>query len=59
MLFIMPKKDVRVMKNKLTTYYCMNKECDWKETTHKILDGIKCPKCNGPVLSTEAKENKL
>lgn len=39
------------MKSKLTTYYCMNKTCDWEETSHKIRDGIKCPKCKGPVMS--------
>lgn len=29
--------------------YCM--VCDWKLlNTHKCLDGIKCPKCEGPVM---------
>ena len=37
------------MKSKLTTHYCMIKTCGWKETSHKIRDGIKCPKCGGPV----------
>lgn len=34
-------------------YYCMSKECDWEEKTHKLLDGIKCPKCNEPVLENK------
>lgn len=37
------------MKQALTTYYCMVKTCDYRETTYKIRDGIKCPKCSGPV----------
>lgn len=40
-----------MMKQPLTTHACMDKECGWKETSHKIRDGIKCPKCGGPVLS--------
>ncbi len=39
------------MKNKRMTYYCMSKECDWEETSHKWRDGLKCPKCNSPVNS--------
>ncbi len=39
------------MKGKLMTHYCMVKTCDWKETSHRLLDGIKCPKCGGLVNS--------
>lgn len=39
------------MKMPLTKYYCMSKECGWEETSHKLLDGVKCPKCSGPVNS--------
>ncbi|WP_176544708.1 hypothetical protein [Bacillus wiedmannii] len=37
------------MKQKKTLYYCMNKKCGWTEATHKLLEGLKCPKCNGPT----------
>jgi DNA-directed RNA polymerase subunit RPC12/RpoP len=31
------------------SYHCMN--CDWEiRDTHKHLDGINCPECNGPVM---------
>lgn len=39
------------MKGKKMTHYCLVKTCDWKETSHKLSDGIKCPKCEGPVNS--------
>lgn len=39
------------MKGELKEYYCL--ECDWKETTHKLIDGINCPRCNRTVLSRE------
>jgi predicted Zn-ribbon and HTH transcriptional regulator len=41
------------MKQKAMTHNCMNKSCDWEETSHKLRDGIKCPKCNGSVMSVE------
>lgn len=37
------------MKSKIMSYCCMNKLCGWKERTHKIRDGVKCPECKGPV----------
>lgn len=46
------------MKGKLTTYYCMDKACEWEETSHKLRDGIKCPNCCGPVNSFYPKKNK-
>jgi predicted Zn-ribbon and HTH transcriptional regulator len=45
------------MKSKLMTHYCMDKTCDYEETTHKIRDGIRCPKCKGPVNSYYPKKN--
>ncbi|SLJ98215.1 MULTISPECIES: hypothetical protein [unclassified Paenibacillus] len=33
-------------KQKLTTHYCIDKKCGFEETSHKIRDGWKCPKCN-------------
>jgi hypothetical protein len=44
------------MKMPLTTHYCFNKACDWEETSHKLRDGIKCPKCTGPVMSVPNKK---
>lgn len=32
-------------------HYCLDKTCGWEERSHKIRDGVKCPKCNGPVMS--------
>lgn len=43
------------MKGKLRNHYCMDKACGWEETTHKIRDGISCPKCGGPVMSIDKK----
>lgn len=43
------------MKQKRMTHYCIKKECNWEETSHKFRDGMKCPKCNGPIISKEAK----
>lgn len=45
------------MKAPLTRFYCMAKECDFEETTHKLKEGIKCPKCKGPVMSQEVKKD--
>lgn len=39
------------MKFPLTRYYCISKECNFEEINHKIKEGIKCPKCEGPVIS--------
>jgi len=46
------------MKAPLTRFYCMSKECDFEETTHKLKEGIPCPKCKGPVLSQRVKIDK-
>jgi predicted Zn-ribbon and HTH transcriptional regulator len=40
------------------THYCMDKTCGWEETSHKIRDGIKCPKCNGIVMSVYTTSEK-
>lgn len=37
------------MKSKRLTYYCLDESCDFEETTHKVRDGLKCPKCGGPT----------
>ncbi|APC48965.1 hypothetical protein BME96_12520 [Virgibacillus halodenitrificans] len=32
------------------SYYCMN--CNWEiKDTHRHMDGIKCPECEGPVMT--------
>jgi len=36
----------------------MSKECDFEETTHKLKEGIPCPKCKGPVMSQEVKKER-
>ncbi|HHB1908001.1 TPA: hypothetical protein ACOQ4X_005890 [Bacillus cereus] len=30
----------------LTRHYCMDKRCGWEESSHKLRDGLKCPRCN-------------
>lgn len=47
------------MKGKLMTHYCMIKTCDFELTSHKLLDGIQCPKCNGPVNSYYTKKESI
>jgi predicted Zn-ribbon and HTH transcriptional regulator len=47
------------VKQKRMTHYCINNECGWEETSHKVRDGIKCPKCKGPVISVESKKTLL
>jgi predicted Zn-ribbon and HTH transcriptional regulator len=47
------------MKGKLMTHYCINKKCDFEETTHNMRDGMKCPKCNGPIMSVNPKKQKI
>lgn len=42
------------MKQKLMTHYCLNKDCDYLEQSHKIRDGWNCPKCKGPIKSEDA-----
>ncbi len=44
------------MKGKRMTHYCFDKTCGWKETSHRLLDGIKCPKCQGPIISYHPKK---
>lgn len=39
------------MKAKLTTHMCSDKECGFQVTDHKFRDGMKCPKCNGHIVS--------
>ncbi|SDY43191.1 hypothetical protein [Bacillus sp. 166amftsu] len=39
------------MKMPLTKHSCLNKGCGFEETSHKIRDGWRCPKCNGPMMS--------
>jgi protein-arginine kinase activator protein McsA len=41
------------VKQKRMTHYCIDKECGWEEISHKVRDGIRCLKCNGPVMSVE------
>jgi hypothetical protein len=46
------------MKQPLTKHWCIEKECDWKEESHRIHDGIQCPKCDGLVMSEKVKAGK-
>jgi len=41
------------MKQKLREFRCFL--CGWKVTSHKALDGLKCPDCKGPTTSREVK----
>ena len=37
----------------------MSKGCGFEETSHKIRDGWKCPKCKGPMnLKVVVKKDK-
>ncbi|MCS1392989.1 hypothetical protein NXZ77_15535 [Lysinibacillus boronitolerans] len=47
------------MKAPLTRFYCMSKECGFEETTHKLKEGIPCPKCKGPVLSQRVEKGEI
>jgi predicted Zn-ribbon and HTH transcriptional regulator len=44
------------MKSKLMRHYCMDKECVWQETSHKIKDALRCPECDGLVMSEYVKK---
>ncbi|MGD6781341.1 hypothetical protein ACQCT3_18065 [Sutcliffiella horikoshii] len=44
------------MKNKRMSHFCLDKACNWKVTDHKIRDAIKCPKCDGFVMSEYVRE---
>jgi predicted Zn-ribbon and HTH transcriptional regulator len=46
------------MKHQLTKHYCMDKTCGYEETSHKVLDGRQCPRCNGPIMSEKVKRKK-
>jgi DNA-directed RNA polymerase subunit RPC12/RpoP len=43
------------MKSKLMRYICMEKACGWQETSHKMKDGLRCPECDGFVMSEYVK----
>lgn len=47
------------MKGKRMSHFCMNKECNWNETSHKIRDGIRCPECDGLVMSITVKVEEM
>jgi len=42
----------------LTKHWCMDKRCGFEETSHKIRDGWKCPKCNGLMMYQIVKKDK-
>lgn len=46
-------------KQRLMTHYCLNKECDYLEQSHKVRDGLRCPKCGGFTGACYADKNKL
>ncbi len=37
------------MKQQLTKHWCINPKCKWEIKTHKLLEDLKCPKCNCPT----------
>ena len=39
------------MKMPLTKHWCIDKRCGFEETSHKVRDEWKCPKCIGPMMS--------
>ncbi|MED3183886.1 hypothetical protein [Bacillus thuringiensis] len=39
------------MKMPLTKQWCLYKSCGFEEASHKIRDGSKYPKCNGPMVN--------
>jgi predicted Zn-ribbon and HTH transcriptional regulator len=39
------------MKSKLLRHYCIDKTCGWQEASHKVKDALRCPKCDGLVMS--------
>ncbi|MGE6894464.1 hypothetical protein [Priestia flexa] len=46
------------MKIPLTKHYCIMKDCDYEEENHKAMDGLKCPKCQSPIMSENKKEER-
>jgi len=42
----------------LTTYWCIEKDCDWQITDHKWRDALKCPECDGLITSKDGKRPK-
>ncbi|HDR5270909.1 TPA: hypothetical protein QCS34_004632 [Bacillus thuringiensis] len=46
------------MKMPLTKHWCLNKDCRFEESSHKIRDGWKCPKCNGAMMSKPVVQEK-
>lgn len=48
------------MKFPLSRQYCISKECDFEETSHKNIDGgfEWCPKCKAPMNYEFVKKDK-
>ncbi|QQX27621.2 hypothetical protein P9C78_gp56 [Bacillus phage z1a] len=46
------------LKMPLTKYWCLDRNCGFEETSHKIRDGWKCPHCNGPIMSQQVNKKK-
>ncbi|MED1305718.1 hypothetical protein BK704_11125 [[Bacillus thuringiensis] serovar konkukian] len=46
------------MKMPLTKHWCLDNNCGFKETSHKVRDGWKCPKCKGPMMSRIVAKDK-
>ncbi|MEC2872252.1 hypothetical protein ACIQHV_18055 [Bacillus bombysepticus] len=46
------------MKMPLTKHWCLDRNCGFEETSHKIRDGWKCPHCNGPIMSQQLRNKK-
>ncbi|MFB4471815.1 hypothetical protein ACDI16_02455 [Oceanobacillus caeni] len=45
------------MKIPLIRYFCIDKECDWEEVSHRLRDSLKCPKCGLPTSDERVKKS--
>ncbi|ARW58502.1 hypothetical protein [Bacillus phage Negev_SA] len=46
------------MKMLLTKHWCLDRNCGFEETSHKVRDGWKCPDCNGPMAFQQVNKKR-
>ncbi|WP_426867561.1 hypothetical protein [Bacillus cereus] len=46
------------LKMPLTKHRCLDRNCGFEETSHKIRDGWICPYCNGPMTFEQVNKKK-
>ena len=46
------------LKMPLTKHWCLDRNCGFEETSHKVRDGWKCPDCNGPMAFQQVNKKK-